>query len=92
MKTFLVLLPVLVLCLTSVPVDIGEFVEFDMYGLGPWGWKCPGTTEKFFEYVPYETSGPREEPVDYRTHYHYDYQVIDHVHYVTLNYLEGIGD
>lgn len=26
-----------------------------------------------------------------KVHYHYDYQVIEHIHYVTLNYLEGIG-
>lgn len=28
---------------------------------------------------------------DSRTHYHYEYQIVDHTHYVTLNYLEGVG-
>lgn len=31
------------------------------------------------------------EASDNRTHYHYDYQVVDNIHYVTLNFLEGIG-
>ena len=65
-----------------------------MFDVGPW--RNPtyrsNIKERYYEYLPLETDAlARKEDEDNRTHYHYDYQVIDHDHYVTLNFLEGVG-
>lgn len=31
------------------------------------------------------------QEVDNRTHYHYEYSFLDHDHYVTINYMQGVG-
>ena len=57
-----------------VPVDVGEFVQYDLHGLGLMGHKSPGINETTYAYVPLETDPTAETgTVDNRTHYHYDY-------------------